>query len=108
MFKEDLANKQLWQKRIREWSSSGLSMVQWCEQHHCSYKAFKHRKYKYRGGTHELFLDQTITTSSFIELSDNEQQSGYIELRINNITVCLREGFDPELLKSTLQVLRSI
>ena len=95
-----------WQEDILQWRASGQSAATWCKENNYPYKLFLWRKSQYE---HKISVPQkTLEASSFIELTDHNFDTSHIELHVKGVSVYLREGFDPELLKSTLQILRSL
>jgi hypothetical protein len=89
--------KQEWTDKIAAWRESGQSIAAWCRQHDESYYRFIYwrkrlgPKQKKTGG----FVELTFETSS-------------LSLECNGLTLHIERGFDRELLRDVLSVLRAV
>ena len=89
--------KQEWTDKIADWRASGLSIAAWCRQHDQNYHRFLY--------WHRRLEPQQAKAGGFVELSF---RASSLALECNGMTLHLERGFDPELLRDVLSVLRTV
>jgi hypothetical protein len=89
--------KQEWTDKIADWRASGLSIAAWCRQHDQNYHRFLYWRWRLE--------PQQPKTGGFVELSF---RASSLALECNGMTLHLERGFDPELLRDVLAVLRRV
>jgi len=90
-----LSLKQQWTDKITEWRTSGLSIAAWCRQNDESYHRFLYWRRRL----------EPKTTGGFVELT---LESPALALACNGVTLRIERGFDRELLREVLSVLKAI
>jgi hypothetical protein len=102
------ARKVLWQQRLEQWQSSGLSKAEWCRRTGTSKETLLYWQRKLN-----LFLPSAKhNKSEFIELADSPKTpstsvSGIV-IEYSGATIQLMQGFHLETLLECLRALRSI
>lgn len=86
-----------WKVLIKAQQESRLSIRQWCQEKGISSSAFYYWKKK-------LSIQKPLTRSSFTEIIEQQQKAVVIEYQ--DMRIILERGFDPEVLKSCLEMLR--
>lgn len=88
--------KQEWTEKIAAWRASGLSIAVWCRQHEQNYHRFLYwrRRLEPRQQKAGGFVELTFGTSPLL-------------LSCNGLTLHIQRGFDPELLRDVLSVVRA-
>lgn len=89
--------KQEWTDKIADWRASGQSIAAWCRQHDQGYHRFLYWR--------KRLEPQQQTTGGFVELTF---RASSLALECNGMTLHLERGFDPELLRDVLTVLRAV
>jgi hypothetical protein len=89
--------KQEWTDKIADWRASGLSIAAWCRQHDQNYHRFLYWRRRLE--------PQQAKAGGFVELTF---RSSSLALECNGMTLHLVRGFDPELLRDVLSVLRTV
>ena len=89
--------KQEWTDKITAWRESGQSIAAWCRQHEESYYRFIYWRKR-------LELKQE-KAGRFVELTFGKLS---LLLSCNGMTLHIERGFDPELLRDVLSVLRAV
>jgi hypothetical protein len=89
--------KQEWTDKIAAWRSSSLSMAAWCRQHDESYDRFIYWRRRLEPKSRQ--------EGRFVELS---LRPAGLSLICNGLTLQLERGFDPELLRDVLSVLKTV
>jgi hypothetical protein len=87
--------QQEWTDKITAWRESGLSIAEWCRQHDEVYCRFHYWR-KRLEPQHE---------GCFVELA---VQPAGLSLCCNGTTLQLERGFDPDLLRDVLAVVKAI
>lgn len=104
--KKDPDKRALWEKRIAEYRSSGLSGLQWCKKNTHAYSTFKYWLAKIVRAPSRRLLKSPITQNSFTELKDfSSYDTTGVEIVIGRATIRLHKGFNEMVLKSCLCVL---
>lgn len=89
--------KQEWTDEIADWRASGLSIAAWCRQHDQNYHRFLYWRRRLE--------QQQKKAGGFVELSF---RAASLALEYNGMTLQIERGFDPELLRDVLTVLRGV
>jgi len=94
-----------WKQNLENWHASGLSGAAWCRQEEIAYCVFLYWRKKL-----ERDSDSSTAQSSeqFIEIPDNPAAESGLTLECQGVTIHLAKGFDVEILKNCLQVLRRL
>ena len=88
--------KEQWAEKITAWRESGLSIAAWCRQNNEGYHRFL-----YWGKRLE---QNTQPSGRFVELSI---ESSTLAVECNGVTLHIERGFDRELLRQVLSVLKA-
>lgn len=89
--------QQEWTEKIAQWRQGGQSMAAWCRQHDESY----HRLLYWR----RRLEPRQEKTGGFVELTFATPS---LALECNGLTLHIERGFDPDLLRDVLSVLRTV
>jgi hypothetical protein len=108
MKNENKALRAAWMKHLAEMKSSGMSGKAWCAHEGISYH--KYRYWRDRIGSPGKIAAQA--TPTWVELSPAAvvpipASSDALVVRIGEVVVELRLGFDPELLREIVRALAS-
>jgi hypothetical protein len=104
--KSDPDKRTLWEERIAEYHSSGLSGLQWCKKNHVTYSTFKCWRAKIAQSHSSRSSKAPITHNSFIELKDLAPcEAAGVEIVVGKATIKLHKRFDEAVLKSCLCIL---
>lgn len=89
--------KQEWTDKITTWRESGQSIAAWCRRHDESYYRFIYWRKRLEPKRKESgrFVELTLGASSLV-------------LECNGMTLHIERGFDRELLRDVLAVLRAV
>lgn len=89
--------KQEWTDKITAWRESGQSIAAWCRQHEESYYRFIYWRKRLEPKQEKTgrFVELTLGPSSLL-------------LSCNGMTLHIERGFDRELLRDVLSVLRAV
>ncbi|MHB8978824.1 MAG: IS66 family insertion sequence element accessory protein TnpA [Trichloromonadaceae bacterium] len=89
--------KQEWTDKIAAWHASGQSIAAWCRQHDESYCRFIYwrKRLELKPKTTGRFVELTFGTSS-------------LALECNGMTLHIERGFDRDLLRDVLSLLRAV
>lgn len=92
-----LSVKRQWAEKITVWQNSGLSIAAWCRQNGENYHRFLYWRRR---------LQQTTKPCShFVELT---LESPALALACNGVTLQIERGFDRDLLREVLAVLKAV
>ena len=100
-------NRQRWRERIGAWRESGQSQKAFCKAHHLSFASFRRWRGIFKGDSAEGVVTTTEPVR-FLPVSVHEPT--YTNLRIHiqdDLRIEVAQGFDPQLLRQVLQVLRA-
>ena len=89
--------RQEWTDKIADWRESGQSIAAWCRQHDESYYRFLYWRKRLEPKQKESgrFVELTVGASS-------------LALECNGMTLHIERGFDRDLLRDVLSVLRAV
>ncbi|MBD1401859.1 IS66 family insertion sequence element accessory protein TnpA [Pelovirga terrestris] len=87
--------QQYWTDKITAWRQSGLSIAAWCRQHDESYCRFLYWRRQLEPQREGRFVELTV-------------QSVGLRLSCSGITLQLERGFDPDLLRDVLAVVKTL
>jgi hypothetical protein len=88
--------KQQWSEKIAAWRESGLSIAAWCRQNNEGYYRFIYWRNR---------LQQKATPSGrFVELA---VETSSLAVECNGVTLRIERGFDRDLLRQVLSVLKA-
>lgn len=89
--------KQEWTDKISAWNESGQSIAAWCRQHDENYHRFLYWRRRLESPQKKIggFVELTFGASS-------------LALECNGLTLHIERGFDRELLRDVLSVLRAV
>jgi hypothetical protein len=103
--KENPEKRELWQRQIEAWKSSGLSRRVYCEQNEIKLSTLDYWCQKLSSSRKE----GEIGKGSWIPLRiDEDEPSSRIDLQIGRITVAVKPGFDPALLTALLRTIGAL
>lgn len=92
-----LSLKRQWAEKIAVWQNSGLSIAAWCRQNDENYHRFLYWRRR---------LQPALSPGGhFVELT---LESPALALACNGVTLQIERGFDRELLREVLAVLKAI
>jgi hypothetical protein len=100
-------NRQRWRERIKAWEDSGQSQQEFCKAHHLGFASFRRWRGIFKAENAEgvvataepvRFLPVSVHTPTYTNLTLHIQDDFRIEIA---------DGFDPQLLRQVLQVLRA-
>lgn len=88
--------KQQWAEKITAWRESGLSIAAWCRQNDVGYHRFLYWRKRLQQNTQPSgrFVELTVEPSS-------------LAVECNGVTLHIERGFDRELLRQVLAVLKA-
>lgn len=89
--------QQEWNDKLAAWRASGLSMAAWCRQHTESYDRFIYWRRRLEPNPQRR--------GRFVELMF---QPAALMLSCNGMTLQLERGFDHDLLREVLSVLKTV
>lgn len=89
--------KQEWTDKIADWRASGQSIAAWCRQHDESYYRFIYWR--------KRLEPKQKKTGRFVELTFGASS---LFLECNGMTLQIERGFDRDLLRDVLSVLRAV
>ena len=87
--------QQYWTDKVSAWRESGLSIAAWCRQHDESYWRFLYWRKRLKPQPEGRFVALSVRPVGLC-------------LSCNGITLQLERGFDPDLLRSVLAVVKTI
>ncbi len=90
--------KQQWAEKIAVWRESGLSIAAWCRQNNEGYYRFIYWRKR-------LQPNVQPSTSRFVELTF---ETSSLAVECNGVTVNIDRGFDRDLLRQVLSVLKAL
>jgi hypothetical protein len=88
-----------WQSRIADWKQSGLSGNAWCRRNNLKYSVFLYWKDR-------LQHLQNADANGFVEVKEDRQAIGGVELRVADVVIALSRDFDEVTLGRLMGVLR--
>lgn len=88
--------KQQWAEKITAWRESGLSIAAWCRQNDEGYHRFLYWR--------KRLEPKTQRCGGFVELSFG---SSSLAVECNGVTLHIEHGFDRDLLRDVLAVLKA-
>ena len=107
------------QIKLQEWSqmvmacrNSGLDIKTWCEQNNINYKTYYYRQRRVFEALPESANKQSLAfpsateTVDFVPIRPTPLSSNQVTLHLSKCTLEIPEGYDPETLRTILQVLR--
>lgn len=87
--------QQEWTHKIAAWRESGLSIAEWCRQHNEVYCRFLYWRKRLESQHEGRFVELTV------------QPSG-LSLCCNGTTLQIERGFDSDLLRDVLAVVKTV
>jgi len=90
--------KQQWSEKIAAWQESGLSIAAWCKQNDEGYYRFIYWRKR-------LLQPKVQPSTSFVELT---LEPSALAVECNGVTLHIERGFDRELLRDALSVLKGL
>jgi transposase-like protein len=97
------ALKDLWQERISNWKSSGISIKSWCREHGIAPSTFAY--WKNNKNVQGLSKKKE---AKFIELPEKQEKKSCLTLSLKGAEIYLEENFDTETLYRCLSVLKRL
>jgi hypothetical protein len=88
--------KQQWSEKIAAWRESGLSMAAWCRQNNEGYYRFIYWRNRLQ--------PKAAPSGRFVELSF---ETSSLAVECNGVTLHIERGFDRDLLRQVLSVLKA-
>ena len=88
--------KQQWAEKITAWRESGLSIAAWCRQNNEGYHRFLYWR--------KSLQQNTQPSGRFVELA---VEPSSLAVECNGVTLHIERGFDRELLRQVLAVLKA-
>ena len=89
--------KQQWTEKISAWRDSGLSIAAWCRQNNEGYYRFIYWRKRLQA--------KTTPPGRFVALT---VESSPLAVACNGVTLHIEPGFDRDLLRQVLAVLKSV
>ena len=105
--------QELWEKRLSDYRSSGLTQKKWCEQNNIGYGQFRYRLYELakkkenRPDKKERFKKEN-TSTEWIEVQSEEISNGEkadIMIRIGRVSVEVNNGVDVRTLTNVMKAI---
>jgi hypothetical protein len=100
-------NRQRWRERVNAWKDSGQSQKEFCKAHHLGFATFR----RWRGIFKAENAEGVVATAEpvrFLPVSVHEPPYTNLTIHIqDDLRIELAPGFDPQLLRQVLQVLRT-
>lgn len=98
-----MSTKDRWEKIINEWSKTAEIAKHWCQKHQVSYISFISWRKRLRD-----LNSSNVKPSSFIEVLEEKNEPFVIELEFQSITLRLKKGFDEEIIRKCLSLIKTI
>ena len=89
--------KDQWAEKLTAWRESGMSIAAWCRQNDEGYHRFLYWRRRLQ--------PKTPPSGRFVELSI---ESSTLAVECNGVTLHIERGFDRELLRQVLSVLKAV
>ncbi len=106
MTKEELRND--WEKRIKDYQESGLSMSKWCKKTGNKLHQLQYWLKKYKNNTIPK-KENTNWVSVNLNTKDNSSmENNTIKLKIGKCEIEIKSGFDVESLKKVVSVVNEL
>ena len=106
---------QQWAEQIRECNSRSTesSVKDWCEQHNISTANYYYRLKEVRKSClaklpAESFVQQIVPVPTQLTTTGTSTGESFLEIKANNVCICVTESTSPELLKMVLQVAANV
>ena len=93
--------RQYWEDQLETFKKSGMTAKQWCQENEINIHRFNYWKRKC-----SAVMASTPTHWLPIDMQP-EQESDALILRINDVSIEVRQGFDPGLLRLVVTTLAS-
>jgi len=93
-----MSAKDHWKKIINEWNKTGEVAKHWCQKHNISYISFISWRKRL----------SNVNPPSFIEVLEERNEPFLIELEFQSITLRLKNGFDKEVVRKCLQLIKGL
>lgn len=97
--------KKEWQARISDFKSSGQSGAAWCAANQINLHQFYY--WKKRLDFDDQPKSQSTNWLSFEISNRSKKPSEHILIRIGEVAIEIKQGYDPELLLNVIQTLRA-
>jgi hypothetical protein len=94
-------NQLIWEERLSEQGSSGLTQQQWCEENNINLHNFRYWKRRLSTIHQEASIPQRFVAISSI----SSQAKTPLQISIGKLSVEIREGVDLSLLDDVIKVL---
>lgn len=99
--------RNLWIQRIEDYRSSGLTAIKWCENNGVSVHKLRYRINKFnKENNHQSGETKWASVTPSAPINSKELNTS-IKVLIGNATVEIVPGFDPDTLKSIVDILGS-
>ena len=97
--------RSLWEQRLADQATSGKSIATWCREHSIRDNQFYYWRKKLR-------MDQVEHNHPVkwlpLEVEQTNLAPGSIAVHVGQVTVEIKQGFDPHLLRQIVKVLQTI
>ena len=97
--------RSLWEQRLADHEASGKTIAAWCREHSIRDNQFYYWRKKLR-------IDQVENNHPVkwlpLEVEQTNRTSGSIAVHVGQVTIEIKQGFDPHLLRQIVKVLQTI
>jgi hypothetical protein len=94
-------NQQIWEERVSEQGSSGLTQQQWCEENNINLHNFRYWKRRL-----SIIHQEASISQRFVAISPISTQARTpLQISMGKLAVEIREGVDLSLLDDVIKVL---
>ncbi|WP_342473015.1 hypothetical protein MHH70_08155 [Metasolibacillus sp. FSL H7-0170] len=98
--------KQMWQDRIDAYRSSGATSVKaWCKQNHVGVQSMYN--WMKRLDTESTHVAYPLTKWVAIDSSNSIEETSTITVKVGDVSIEIKEGFNHSLFNEVIQVLQS-
>jgi transposase-like protein len=98
----------LWERRFKEFESSGKTIVAWCKEHSVRENQFFYWRKKLRSDQAEPNQPVKWLPVDVDNSHEEEPAADSISIHIGKVTIEVNKGFDKQLLQDILKVLQAI
>lgn len=98
--------KQMWQDRINAYRSSGETSVKaWCKQNQVGHQSMY--SWMKRLDTEATPVASPLTRWVAIDSFNSIEETSTLTVKVGNVSIEIKEGFNPSLFNEVLQILQS-
>ena len=100
-----IEERQMWESRVSDFRSSGLSGPQWCAANGVKIHQLRYWTSRFRSTEKKPADRETQWLSVELEDLRSSRQSNVLPIRVGKATIEVSPGFDPDLLSDVVKTL---